>query len=163
MLPSAVTPANLHLFALRRKSSIRSIPIMYLPFSVHTSKFRMLQALFFDTLTDTPGVGSTHHQTLPKLEPATTNKFDQRTLIRIAVTRFAVNGSEGNSSAKPFAVHRSTSPRPAPTGSGSPVTPQLLYQQHLQKTGGGALRNPCETIPLPHLPPSGHNAARGPL
>src|SRR5579863_10399963 len=44
-----------------------------LPFSVHTSKFRMLQALFFETLTDTPGVGSPTPQSLPKTEPFPTH------------------------------------------------------------------------------------------
>src|SRR5579863_1350612 len=57
MLPYAVTPANLHLYSLNCNSGIRGVPVTRLPFSVHTSKFRSLQALFFETLTDTPRGG----------------------------------------------------------------------------------------------------------
>src|SRR5579863_9144367 len=69
MLPSAVAPATLSLHPLNSIAGSHSILAAPLPFSVHTSKFRSLQPLFFLTLTDPPGVGSARHQTLPKREP----------------------------------------------------------------------------------------------
>src|SRR5579863_9893679 len=77
MLPSAVTPATLYLYSLHCDPDSRRIHESFLPFSVHTSKFRSPQLTFFLHVTDTPGVGSRQHQTLPKMERATSNKCAQ--------------------------------------------------------------------------------------
>jgi hypothetical protein len=116
MLPLAVTPASLHAYRLRHNSDNRGISAPRLPFSVHSSKFRSLQALFFDTLTDTPGVGSTQHQTLPKMEPATTNRSAHPALrscdatlatpLSATLTKFAGGGALRNSTRKGNTGHR---------------------------------------------------------
>src|SRR5579863_3489634 len=84
MLPYAVSPIDLHPPAPLRCKANRFSVSLRLPFSVHTSKFRMLQPLFFLTLTDTPGVGVQASQTLPKKELVMTSKSATSTITLVA-------------------------------------------------------------------------------
>jgi hypothetical protein len=108
MLSSAVSPANLHLYLPHSNSADRSIPAPHLPFFVHTSKFRILQLLFFDTLTDTPGVGSTYPQTLPKTEPVLTCKSTQPALPLSSIHPLSLLSIPSRSTS-PITAHLSTS------------------------------------------------------
>src|SRR5579863_9850689 len=135
MLPCAVTPANIH--PLHSNPDNRDILTMRLPFFVHTSKFRSLQPAFFLPVTDPPGVGSTQHQTLPKSEPASTNKFAQSPLSPIAYHPYSEQcfcrpawphsvGVTGHWSLEPNSSISNTYKKP---WGGGPTAPRLIAHE----------------------------------